>query len=54
MMSNLPFSMKDRVHVHVHASSCCATACGILDRSIWEGIAASLYCSFVGSHFYSS
>ena len=23
MMSNLPFSMKDRVHVHVHASSCC-------------------------------
>ena len=46
MMSNLPFSMKDRVHVHVHASSCCA-----LDRRIWEGIAASRYCFFVGSHF---
>ena len=44
MMSNLPVSMKDRVHVH--ASSCCA-----LDRSIGEGLAASLYCSCVGSHF---
>ena len=29
--------MKDRVHVHVHASSCFATACAILDRSILYG-----------------